>query len=98
MRCTMQVCTHAWGKVASIASGKPFRPSTQAIRTSPTPRRRRSLRTESQNFGALGLLPPDPQDLALAVARDAEGEVAGAVLDRAVLAHLHPQRVEVDDR
>jgi hypothetical protein len=50
MRCTMQVCTHAFGNVASIASGKPLRPSTQAMRTSETPRQRRSLRTASQNF------------------------------------------------
>src|SRR5215210_7089407 len=47
---------------------------------------------------ALGLLPPDPQHLALAVAGDAQGEVAGQVAHRAVLADLHAQRVEVDDR
>ena len=46
----MQVCTHACGKVASIASGKPFRPSTQLIKTSWTPRRLRSLSTASQNL------------------------------------------------
>src|SRR5215210_7866959 len=49
-------------------------------------------------LGALGLLPPDPEDLALAIAGHAQSEVAGAVLDRAVLADLHEQRVEVDDR
>ena len=49
-------------------------------------------------LGALGLLPPDPQHLALAVAGDPEREVAGEVAHRAVLAHLHAQRVEVDDR
>lgn len=46
----MQVCTQAWGKTASIASGKPFRPSTQAIRTSRTPRCFSSVRTASQNL------------------------------------------------
>ena len=47
---TMQVCTQACGKTASIASGNPVRPSTQATRTSSTPRWCRSLRTASQNF------------------------------------------------
>src|SRR5436190_16381312 len=47
---------------------------------------------------ALGLLPPDPQDLALAVAVDAEREVAGQVADRAVLADAGLHRVEVGDR
>src|SRR3954451_5302209 len=47
---------------------------------------------------ALALAPPDPQDLALALQRDADREIAGAVSDRAVLADLHHERVEVDDR
>ena len=47
---------------------------------------------------ALGLLPPDPQDLAVAVAGHPHREVAGAGPDGAVLADLHEHRVEVDDR
>jgi hypothetical protein len=94
----MQVCTHACGKVASIASGKPVRPSTQAITTSSTPRRLRSLRTERQNLSPSVSCHQDPQHLAFAVTAHAEREVAGAVLDRAVLAHLHHQRVQVNDR
>ena len=38
------------GKAAVIASGKPFSPSTTAIRMSWTPRLRSSVITESQNF------------------------------------------------
>jgi hypothetical protein len=49
-------------------------------------------------FRALAVLPPDPEHLALAVTGDAEGEVAGAVLHRAVLADADHHRVEVDDR
>src|SRR3954462_986518 len=49
-------------------------------------------------LGALGLLPPDPEDLRRAVAGHAEREVAGAALDRAVLPDLHEHGVEVDDR
>jgi hypothetical protein len=30
----MHVCTMVWGKIASIASGNPFSPSTQQIRMS----------------------------------------------------------------
>ena len=46
----MQVCTVASGKTAVIASGKPFRPSTTAIRMSSTPRFRSSFMTRSQNL------------------------------------------------
>src|SRR3954447_10845071 len=49
-------------------------------------------------LGALGFLPPQAEDLALAVAGDPQGEVAGAALDRAVLTDLHEHGVEVDDR
>src|SRR4051794_16301806 len=49
-------------------------------------------------LGALGFLPPQAEDLALAVAADPQGEVAGAALDRAVLTDLHEHAVEVDDR
>jgi hypothetical protein len=50
IKCTMGVCSQACGKVASIASGRPLRPSTQAISTSATARRRGSLSTASQNL------------------------------------------------
>jgi hypothetical protein len=40
VKCTMQVCTLANGKTAVLASGKPFSPSTTAIRMSSTPRLR----------------------------------------------------------
>ena len=46
----MQVCTVVAGKIASIASGKPFSPSTQQRRMSDTPRCLSSLSTCIQNF------------------------------------------------
>ena len=49
IRWTMQVWTAACGKTAAIASGKPFRPSTTAIRMSSTPRAFKSFMTLSQN-------------------------------------------------
>ena len=49
-------------------------------------------------LGALGLLPPDPQHLAVAVDGDADRQVAGARADRAVLADLDHQAVEIRDR
>ena len=93
----MQVCTHAWGNTASIASGNPVSPSNHATRTSSTPRRCRSLRGEPE-FRSLGLLPPQPEHLALPVDRDADREVAGAGPDGPVLADLDHQRVQVHDR
>ena len=49
-------------------------------------------------LGALGVLPPDPQRFAVAVDGDADRQIAGAGAHGAVLADLHVQRVEVDDR
>ena len=46
----MHVCTIVWGKIASIASGNPVRPSTQQIKMSETPRWRNSVSTCIQNF------------------------------------------------
>jgi hypothetical protein len=48
--CTMHVWIVAFGKTASIASGKLFRPSQQRIRMSKTPRFLTSVRIFSQNF------------------------------------------------
>ena len=58
IRWTMQVWTAACGKTAAIAPGKPFRPSTTAIRMSSTPRAFKSFMTLSQNSGAFGRLDP----------------------------------------
>src|SRR4051794_8409618 len=46
----MQSCTCVFGYTVWIASGKPFSPSTQAIRMSRTPRLRISVRICSQNL------------------------------------------------
>lgn len=48
----MQVWTTVSGKAALIASGKPFRPSTTAIRMAATPRFRSSFMTRSQNLAS----------------------------------------------
>ena len=42
--------TWAWGKTASMAWGKPFRPSTTVIKMSCTPRLSRSFGTLAQNL------------------------------------------------
>ena len=54
--CTMQSCTSVCGKTASMASGKPVRPSTQAIRTSLRPRFLSSVNTDNQNLAPRQLL------------------------------------------
>ena len=46
----LAITTVISGKTALIASGKPFRPSTTAMRTSPTPRFLSSFITRSQNL------------------------------------------------
>src|SRR5829696_9208615 len=50
IRCTTQVWMIVSGKTALIASGNPFRPSTTAMRMSPTPRFLSSFMTRSQNL------------------------------------------------
>ena len=47
---------------------------------------------------ALRLLDPEPQDLLVAGAGDADGEIDGLVPDQALVANLDPERVEVNDR
>jgi hypothetical protein len=49
-------------------------------------------------LGALGLLPPQAQDLSVALDGDADRQIAGASAHAAVLADADHQRVEVDDR
>jgi hypothetical protein len=49
-------------------------------------------------LGALGLLPPDPEDLAVALDGDADRQIAGACPDGTVLADLDHQAIEVGDR
>src|SRR3954452_16127897 len=49
-------------------------------------------------LGALAALKPHPQHVALAVAGDADRQVAREVPDRLTVADLDHQRVEVDDR
>ncbi|CUI56843.1 Uncharacterised protein [Achromobacter xylosoxidans] len=46
----MQVCTFVRGKAMAMASARPFRPSTTAIRMSWHPRVLSSLKTLSQNL------------------------------------------------
>ena len=49
MRWRTQVCTIAFGQVASMASGRPPSPSQQTNRTSLMPRLRSSASTPAQN-------------------------------------------------
>ena len=94
----MQVCTVVFGKIASIASGKPLRPSTQQIRMSLTPRCLSSLEHLHPEFCALGLLKPQAEHVAVAVHRDPQREVAGATLHRPALTDLQDHGVEEDHR
>uniref|UniRef100_A0A915JK06 Uncharacterized protein n=1 Tax=Romanomermis culicivorax TaxID=13658 RepID=A0A915JK06_ROMCU len=49
-------------------------------------------------LGALGLLDPEAQHVALAVGLDAQGQIDGLVADHAVVADLDPQRIEEHHR
>ena len=102
----------ASGKAAVIASGKPFSPSTTAMRMSwnePSnaigPREMANAVLEfvhhrQPEFGTLVLSDPEPQNLADAVPGDAQGHIDCLVLDHAAvrIADFDPQSVENDDR
>src|SRR4030081_2389978 len=82
IRWTMQVWIWASGNTAVIASGKPFNPSTMAISMSATPPLSSSFIPPSQNFGSLGLLDRQAEDLLGAVRPDAQGEIDRLVAHR----------------
>ena len=86
------------GMTAVIASGKPFSPSTTAIRMSSTPRLRSSFITRSQNFAPSVCSIHRPRISLWPVGADAEREVDRLVAHRALVADLHPQRVEEHQR
>src|SRR3954471_21215675 len=94
----MQVWTVASGKTAAMASGKPFRPSTTAIRTSSTPPVFELVHDLQPELGALVPLEPQAQDLLRPVGPDAQGDVDRLVPDQAFIADLDPERVEEDQR
>lgn len=94
----MQVWTVVAGKIASIASGNPLRPSTQQIRTSLTPRCLSSQEDLHPELRAFAVLKPHAEHVALAVDAHAQSEVARFALDRAAFLDLEHERVEEDDR
>ena len=85
----MQFCTAVRGNTVPMASRKPVRPSTTAIRISCRPWVLISFITLSQNL-ALGLLDLQPQDLLVAFRGDRQGEVDRLVPHPALVADLDP--------
>jgi hypothetical protein len=97
MTCTTHVCTTVSGKTERIASGSPVNPSQQAIRTSLTPRFRRSVTTFCQNFApSLSQIPP-PQGVLAALKVHADGQVGDLGADHPVVLDLHPDPVHRED-
>src|SRR3954468_14844921 len=89
IRCTTQVWMIVSGKTALIASGNPFRPSTTAMRMSPTPRFLSSFMTRSQNLAPSVFSIHRPRILH-AVCLDAQGDVDRLVADHALVSDLDP--------
>src|SRR6185437_13046929 len=93
----MQSCTSVRGYTASIASGNPFSPSTQAMKISFTPRFCNSVSTCSQNFAPSVCATHSPQDFLLPLQVHTQHYVNRLVLDMTLIAHLHHQCVQVHD-
>src|SRR2546422_1686134 len=98
-RCTTHSWTSAWGQVARMASGKPFKPSQQTMKVSWMPRLRNSVSTLIQNLAPSPPARADPQaqHVAFAVHVDAHGDIDGPVGDLAV-ADLDHDRVDQHHR
>ena len=94
----MQVCTTVCGNTALMASGKPFSPSTTAMRMSWAPRVFSSLTTRSQNLAPSVLLDPDAENLLGAVRQDAERDINRLVAHEAFVADLDPDGIEEHQR
>src|SRR5215204_4924635 len=98
IRCTMQVCTTVSGKTALIASGKPFSPSTTAMRISPMPRFLSSFMTRSQNLAPSEVSIHRPRISFVPSAMTPSAIIDRLVADQAFIADLDPQRIEEDQR
>src|ERR1700741_4380017 len=85
----MTVC----GKTALMASGKPFRPSTTAIRMSWAPRFFSSFIARSQNL-APSVCSIQAEDLLSAVRQDAKRDVDRLIAPEALVADLDPNGIE----
>ena len=95
---TMQVCTIVSGQIASIASGKPFRPSTQQTSTSSIAAVLQLGQDRQPLLGALAFRDPKAEDVLDAEVVDPDREVGVVVLHAALVADLDHERVHPDDR
>ena len=94
----MRVCTTVSGKVALIASGKPLRPSTTATRYILDTPVLELIHDAQPELGALGLLDPQPEDLARAVGQHRQRDIDGFIPNKTLVPDLDPDGVEEDDR
>ncbi len=94
----MHVWTVVSGNAASIASGTTLQPAEardQDVLDAALLEVGQDLQPELR---ALGPLKPHPEDVAVPVKRDAQGEVQRAALDRAAVADLEDHAVQEHDR
>ena len=94
----MHVWTVVLGKIASIASGNPVRPSTHAIRMSADAAGLQVGQHLHPELRAFGLLKPHAQHVAVAVEGDAQRQIQRAALHAAALADLQDHAVQEHDR
>ncbi len=92
----MQVCTVVAGNVASIASGNPFSPSTQAIRMSLTPLLEIGEDLYPELRALVGLK-PHAENFALAVHPDRQRQITRAPLHTPAVADLEHHAVQEHD-
>src|SRR5207237_7606403 len=94
----MHSCTSVLGKTVSIASGKPFSPSTQAIKMSVTPRFLSSVTTCSQNLAPSVCAIHNPKTSFKPSIVTPNRQINRFVLDVPTIAHFELDRIQIHDR
>src|ERR1051326_1143077 len=93
----MHNCTSVCGKIVSIASGKPFSPSTQAMKMSWTPRFFSSVTTCSQNLAPSVWAIPKPNTFFQPTQSNANRQVNRFVSDVPAVTHFELDGVQIHD-
>src|SRR5439155_19586352 len=93
----MHSCTSVCGYSASMASGNPFSPSTQAMKISFTPRFFSSVSTCSQNLAPSCCATHSPRTSFLPLAIHSQHHIDRLVLHVPAVANLYHHGVQLDD-
>ena len=94
----MQVCTVVSGKTALIASGKPLQAVNHGDENVANASVSQLIHDSEPEFGALGGLDPQAQNVLRSIRSDAERNIDGLVTDQPLVADFDAQGVKKNQR